>query len=400
MRIVPLPRNSLQAGSPTPFSLRDGKGNLVMRRGAVLTSDHEIDGLARHGLWVDVNEADAFVRSGGMARTRAPGHSSVHAPVAIAANQAGTLPVNSTAQAARLAYWQALRERTDRCLREPRAVGFVTQLAALRAELVGQLEHDTDRTLLALVWLASASSERYSATHALLCAAAATLAARQLPGWTVAHCESIGMAALSMDVWMTALQDELATQPGAPTIAQRAVLARHAAGSAELLKDLGVADDDWLEAVAHHHDAVCGPLANRCTSMRMARLLQRAELFAAMISPRDQGPAVSAAAAAQAIYWGEDGKPDEAGMLMIKALGVFPPGCRVRLQQGGTGVVVRRGARANMPVVAVVADAAGQPLAAEDMRATAGTDHAVKAALAPHEAMLSPAFEALLAFGR
>lgn len=405
MRIVPLPQNSLHPGRPAPFSLRDGKGNLLMRRGVVLQSGRHIEGLAQNGLWVEANEADAFVRSGmGTVATlpaSLPTCAALRTPATAAADRpAASLPFNPQAQAAQLAYWQQLRERSNSCLREPRAPGFLDGLRALREELVQQLEQDTDRTLFALIGLASSSNELYSATHALLCCAVATLAARQLAGWTPANCESLGLAALSMDVWMTKLQDELARQPGPPSIAQRVVLTRHANGSAELLKELGVSDGDWLDAVEHHHAAACGPLANRRIGMRMARLLQRADQFATMISPRTACAPVSAAMAAQAIYLGEDGRPDEAGMLMIKALGIIPPACRVRLQDGRIGVVLRRGARANAPVLAVLADQAGQALDAQAVRASVSADNCVRIAIAPSEAGVSVPFDTLLAFGR
>ena len=68
------------------------------------------------------------------------------------------------------------------------------------------------------------------------------LVARQLPDWSDADRRSLGLAALSMNVWMTELQDELAKQRSAPTVAQRAVLANHAAGAVKLLRDAGVDD--------------------------------------------------------------------------------------------------------------------------------------------------------------
>lgn len=300
--------------------------------------------------------------------------------------------------------WHDLCARADRLLRAPAepaapcgpALGAALQ--DLHAELRARLEADTDRTLLALVQLVSTGSTHYSATHALLCCALASLAAAALASGSADERHSAGCAALTMNLSMTALQDQLAEQPGPPSAAQRSLLARHAAGSVRLLREAGVRDAHWLEAVAHHHDAVCGPLGHRSPGLRIARLLQRADLYAAMISPRRSRRAVSCAAAAQAVCSGEDGQPDEAGLLLVRVVGLYPPGSLVRRVQGDCGVVLRRSSRMHAPRVAALADDQGRPLPVAAMRASVGTDPGgVQAALAPHELPFGLPLAALLA---
>jgi len=323
--------------------------------------------------------------------------------VAPAAGAGGAaVPRGLSDPGASAAYWRGLCGRADQLLRALDSPGFDGAtfrhaLQALHAELRARLEADADQALFALVHLVSAGNLHHSATHALLCAAAASLASAAVVGGSPAERHSAGCAALTMNVAMTALQDELAAQAGPPSLAQRAALARHAPGSALLLRQAGVTDPHWLEAVAHHHDAVCGPLGHRSPSQRIARLLQRADLFAAMISPRRSRRAVSGAAAAQAVSTGEDGQPDEAGLLLVKVLGLFPPGCPVRRVRGEYGVVLRRGARVHAPLVAAIADSQGRPLPAEQVRASIGAEHnGVQAALAPHELPLPLPFGLLL----
>ncbi|NRF71824.1 phosphohydrolase [Aquincola sp. S2] len=378
MRIVPLPPGLLHAGRPVPCTVRDARGAVLLRRAAPWPAEG-LRGLPQAcGLWVEADEAE---------RLRAP-----------AANECAAFDQRAGLRDADASYWPALQARADRLLRAPRTPGFLDELEALRHELSERLRRQPDKTLFALVHLASTSVEQYSATHALLCAASAMLIARQLPGWSEAQQRSLTLAALTMNVWMTALQDELAQQSEAPTPAQRAVVEGHSRGAAKLLAEIGVTDPAWLEAVAHHHDATAGPLGQRSTGLQLARVLQRVDLFTARLSPRRSRRAMSAAAAAQAAYLAEDGQPDEAGMLLIRALGLYPPGCRVRLASGELGIVLRRGARANTPAVAAVADAAGRPLATPALRqAAVQPDHAVKAALAPHDAALQLPFDRLLA---
>jgi hypothetical protein len=103
---------------------------------------------------------------------------------------------------------------------------------------------------------------------------------------------------------------------------------------------------------------------------------------------------MSASAAAQAAYGGEDGRPDEAGMLLIRALGIYPPGCLVRLASAELGVVLRRGARANQPQVAAISDRSARLLPVIAWRLSA---QPIVAALAPQDCVLDLQLSRLLA---
>lgn len=47
---------------------------------------------------------------------------------------------------------------------------------------------------------------------------------------------------------------------------------------------------------------------------------------------------------------------------LIKEFGIYPPGSFVKLQSGETAVVLRRGQRADTPLVACLTSRAGDPL--------------------------------------
>ena len=125
-----------------------------------------------------------------------------------------------------------------------------------------------------------------------------------------------------------------------------------------------------LEAVRHHHATGPGPLATRTVGQRLARLLQRADKFAAHLSPRSSRRPDSASAAMQAVYFDEDRAIDEAGAALIKAVGVYSPGSLVRLANQEIGVVVRRGANTTMPRVAILVNRDGIPTGEHPVRDT------------------------------
>jgi HD-GYP domain-containing protein (c-di-GMP phosphodiesterase class II) len=276
-------------------------------------------------------------------------------------------------------------------LRDPAAPAFLPGVMRLATELRERLEENPDRMLLWLVHNAGREMEHYSASHALLVATVCGLSTRYLPNWTVPQAASLCGAALTMNVSMTALQDLLAHQDQALTPAQKSQIKGHAQASAALLGQAGVNDPLWLAAVLHHHDASPGPLLPRPLGQQLARLLQRADLFAARLSPRYRRRPLSAAGAAQVTYLDENKQPDEAGAALIKATGICPPGGMVQLASGEQGIVIRRGRLANQPVVAALIGKSGLPLSEPVIRNTAQAAHAIARTLAVHEVkMLVP----------
>lgn len=282
------------------------------------------------------------------------------------------------AQRASPSRWPDLVILAHHLLSIPQHPAFLDGIDDLYAALVRTLDAHADGALLTLLLPLNQAQQPYSAMHAVMRTVVATLAARSVVGWNAQDHRTAGLAALTMNVSMAALQDELAHQRHTPTAEQRVVMEAHARASARLLAEAGVDDPVWLEAVIHHHDATCGSLTARSKGLQIARLLQRTDLFVSQLRPQLHGrAAASAARAAQMAYIGEDGLPDEAGMHLVRTLGMFPPGSVLWLAGGETAVVVRRGMIANMPVVAVVADAHGQPCTPV-LRANAKPDAASK----------------------
>jgi hypothetical protein len=127
------------------------------------------------------------------------------------------------------------------------------------------------------------------------------------------------------------------------------------------LRQLGVADALWLEAVRNHHHRLPGPMADKTDAQQMARLIQRADIFAARLAPRIARLPMPVTAAMQASYYDEQQQVDEAGAALVKALGIYPPGAFVRLATQEIAIVLKRGPSATTPRVAVVMNRSGMP---------------------------------------
>ncbi|MDH5540991.1 MAG: hypothetical protein OEY03_16425 [Rhizobacter sp.] len=302
--------------------------------------------------------------------------------------------------AALVEQWHGVTLRASTMLREPEATSFIAAAERADEEIAALIRDEPEASLLLHIHTAGADLQRYSVTHALLVTVVCDLASRALQGCTDEHRRSLRRAALTMNIGMTRLQDELALQIGKVTPEQRSLIDGHAARSAELLTEMGVADELWLEAVTHHHNTPPGPLAEQPIAMQLARLVQRADVFAARMSPRKARAALSAALAAKGAYYDENEKPDEAGSLVIKAVGIYPAGSYVQLASGELAIVLRRGSAPNKPVVAGIADSNGIPNVQPVLRTTDKSANAIVRGVAPTDVRVRTPVERLLKLAR
>lgn len=362
MNLVPLSIDSIHFGQPLPFVLRGADGALLAQKGFIIRNRADLNTLLARGvqLYVDTDESGESHRAylAGLQR------------MLIADTNLGeiaTMKMSAAESAARErtdtgpADWPELQERATQLLRAPQAGDFGTRFQALHEELARHTTQSPDATVLALVYLSAQETRLYSATHAMLVSCVCMVTAREVLRRPEAHTLTLGRAALSMNVAMTELQDQLTQQAQPLTTAQIAAVESHAARSETLLRQLGVADPLWLEAVRNHHHRLPGPMADKTEAQQMARLIQRADIFGARLAPRVGRLPMPVTAAMQASYYDEQQQVDEAGAALVKALGIYPPGAFVRLATQEIAIVLKRGPSATTPRVAVVMNRSGMP---------------------------------------
>lgn len=245
------------------------------------------------------------------------------------------------------------------------------------------LQRDTDVGLYLLFQLATNSPVGYSASHALVSAVLCHLIAVEL-GLPQAERDNLVHAALTMNIAMTVLQDQLADQVEKPSTEQRDAIQAHAAQGAQLLANMGVTDALWLDTIALHHDESNDPgeLQNLAPEKRLARILRAVDRYAAMISPRRNREGRSATDSARSIIAHSSARNDEVGHALVRVVGLCPPGTYVRLDNRQVAVVMRRSDRANHPFVAIVINEAGAVMNPPRLHRTANGSPGIKSALA------------------
>lgn len=245
------------------------------------------------------------------------------------------------------------------------------------------LQRDTDVGLYLLFQLATNSPVGYSASHALVSAVLCHLIAVEL-NLVPKERDSLVHAALTMNIAMTALQDQLAGQAEKPSAKQMEAIQGHSLKGGQMLSNLHVTDALWLDIVSMHHDERTdkGQLRLMPPANRLARILRIADRYAAMISPRKSRAGRSATDSVRSIITGSVAQNDEVGHALVRAVGLCPPGTYVRLDSGEVAVVMRRSAKANHPHVAIVINDTGAVLAQPRLHRTADTSPKIQAALA------------------
>ena len=364
MNLVSINVASIPLGNPLPFALRGADGTLLAQKGFVVNSKDELGAMLARGrqLCVDVEESGESYRAYVAQLQRMLRQETNLGELASVKMTAGAHPLSRERDAPPYAVdWPALQQRATQLLRMPHAADFPDRFQQLHLELERNCEQSPDATLLALIYLSAQETRMYSGTHSMLVACVCMVVAKTMLRWPPAQVHLVGQAALSMNIAMTELQDQLAQQAQPLTSAQIDAVESHAARSEALLRQLGVHSELWLEAVRHHHHRTPGPFSEKSLALQMARLIQRADVFGARLAPRASRSPMPVTAAMQASYYDEEQKVDEAGAALVKALGIYPPGAFVMLASKEVAVVLRRGTSGTTPRVAVVTNRLGMP---------------------------------------
>lgn len=386
-KLVAVSIDSIRVGEPLPFALMDAEGTLLAGKGYVIASRSELQALVGRGvsLYIDVADSEAHHRAF-VGRL----HEMVLKDSTLG-QIAGAQISRADLDGSRLdpgptegpPDWMDYQVQANSLLRDSSAPQFLQRLIRLQKQLRQQAQGNADGALFALFHLSASEIRMYSATHAMLVSVMCGLAAREVLNWPSEQEQVLCLAALTMNLGMTDLQDKLAQQLTPPTPEQRKMIDQHAERSIELLQKIGVSDTAWLEAIRYHHSVPAGPLAAKSEGQRMARLIQRADMFAARLAPRASRVPTSPAAAMQASYFDENRQVDEAGAALIKAVGIYSPGSFVRLNTNEIAAVIRRGANTTTPRVAVLINREGLPVVDPVIRDTSVREHRVVASV-PH----------------
>lgn len=344
----------VRIGNALPWDVFDAEGLLLLRRGYLIETPTQLQGLVERGLYADVEIIEM-----------APAPSS-----------------EAEVQFNPFWLWDDIHSKLVRLLRDFEAQDYAEEKVVGIALLVGVLtDKDADAALGAILLKDTLS---YTYTHALHVAVMAAILSKRL-GWKDDERRDLLCAALTMNVAMVELQTQLVHQNTPLSPAQREAVAAHPQEGCALLRRKGVANARWLDAVALHHQRlpnVSDEALDKPAGAVMAELVRILDIFCAKITPREYRRAILPPVAARDIFLGEREHQNPLLSLLIKEAGMYMPGTFVKLENSDVALVIRRGASVATPKVVALSRSDGTPYMEGHKRDTSRPDFAVKCAIA------------------
>jgi HD-GYP domain-containing protein (c-di-GMP phosphodiesterase class II) len=400
MDLIELRRNLLVLGMSLDFTLRDEKGSILLAKGHRIDSLQQLEGLrSRKKIFVEIDESEEGIRAMMEGITTL---NNLGAPIKDFSKH---LKLNlSDPNSAKLSgplseRWGEVESKLSGLLASvSTTTDFEKKVQMLDFYIQALLTENSSASQFLLFNRAVTHFSGYSVMHSLLCASLVHLLAPFF-ALTEAERRSLVCAALTMNVAMTRLQDALALQKSEPNAAQRSEIDGHPALGKQTLVDAKVTDELWLEVVEQHHARLEGPetLADWPPVQRMTKILQTVDRYTAAMSPRKSRSGRTARDSVLSVVM-KPGvvKHDEVGTALVRILGVSPPGTYVKLVNGETAVVIRRGIKPGEPLVASVLNRNNEPIAEPRLHDTAREKLTIQNTLVASEVRVNLKLEAMV----
>lgn len=342
-RLVQLSR--LKVGDLLPCDVRDGNGTLLLCRGHTITSDAQIETLIRYA-----SSPYSLVPA-------LPDRGQPRSPLAMVLDAR--------------AHLQAL-------FADLPPQGFSQELLQIVTDVHKACRANADVALAAILLC---HEEPYAIRHSVNVATATCIAgiAMQLDEATLFQALA---AALTMNIGMLELQEQLLMLKGRLNDEQRVEVQGHCKRGEALLREHGVTDELWLEIVRDHHERPDGsgyPAHKQAEGIGLpTQLVALADVYCARVSERQYRTAMPPNVALRWLFLNEGATLNaQYAAVFIKTLGVYPPGTGVRLLNGSIGVVTQRSAAGHRPRVASITSPDGARIATPIRHRDDSPEHAV-----------------------
>ncbi|MBD3669596.1 MAG: HD domain-containing protein [Gammaproteobacteria bacterium] len=331
---IAISREDLVIGEPVPWPLFDQDQRLLAKEGTVITSERQVEALLMRGA----------MRYEVVDRSRPRRKKSVPPPNAPPPQPRVLRDYQELAEALMVSFEQLSLDPES--LKQE-----ILGIQSLAERLVTLVNKDRERALVALHLM---HEYPYTVIHPVHIAIIAVLMERSLGGDSDKQI-SIASAALTQNLAMNDLQEELHTQLFPPDEEQRETIQNHPIKTVEMLQAAGVTDELWLKTVLQHHESEDGggyPLGLQGENiLTEARIIALADRYTAMAFERPFRETRGPRAVLQTFYNESQMNKRKLPLLFIQQMGVYPPGLFVRLQNGETGMVVKRVGPNGKPLV-------------------------------------------------
>lgn len=360
-QLTPVGRSDLKLGEPLPYSVYDKSGQLLLKAGFTINLQRHLDILIQNGAYYSESEEERQRR-----------------------NRTGPAPLPRVQQEQHNSFemLDLVKMRLQR-LFEHFKLGraredFVARIEDMGVTVQEACTHDTDSVLASLHL---DYDTPYEVVHHLQAGVLCELIGKKL-GVKEDVRLTLVKAALTHDLGLIDIQDTLDRQVAPLTPEQKERIQDHPGKSAQMLRELGVKDPNWIDPVLHHHERIDGsgyPDHLSGDAIRIpTRVLAVADIYSAMIRDRPYRKAMVSKAAMRELMLEQGSKTDQRLIqVMIKEIGVFPPGAIVRLVNNEVAVVKERQENSAYPIVYAFMKPDGMPMLTPVRRETVKAEHNV-----------------------
>lgn len=349
MKKVQLVHGRVELGQPLPFDLFDEHGRVLLKYGYVCNSRDQLNRLIERGVFFneiiedekqqqqETEKISVYLRVGELAGT-----------------------------------YEGL-------MNAKMSGGEILNIAGHIQELC-RLDSDA-----ALANILLRKSGRYSLRHSFHTAVMSEVLLRSLGCPEEARRYAIA-GALTMNVGMLELQDELYSQNTPLTLDQKRAVVLHPKEGTGILREQGIDHPVWLDVVEHHHEMIDGSgypkrLLKDDLSIE-SQSVSLADRYCAMVSERKHRVGVLPNVAAKDLLSRQSATIGQTlAAAFIKEIGSYPPGTVVSLANGEMAVVVKRLLSPDQPMVRSLRTPSGIHHAEPPKRVTSGPIYAIKEVL-------------------
>ena len=358
MKAFRVTSGAIKVGDPVPWNVLDQNGKLLLKKGAVVTSQRVMELLVERGCYLPQDNTPSN-----------PAYTAVKSTLE---NTVGPFNPFEIIEACTFRLGRVLFNLTQ-------GKDCSEMINVIANDIIQACEKAPDATLGAVHLL---HGHAYTTIHpihvATLCHALCS--ATHLPA---DETRTIIEACLTSNIGMLELQEVLHEQTTPLTDEQKQQIQLHPQQSVEILKTSGIQDPLWLDIVMQHHERSHGegyPKGLKSEEIvRGAKILAITDCYSAMISPRAYKDSMEASAALKTLFLERGKAYDETlAVLLIKYMGVFPPGAFVKLNNGEVAVVVRRTDNNMAPEVASVISPKEAPYTRPIQRDSSKSEFSIK----------------------
>lgn len=355
--------SDIRLGEPLPYSVFDASGVLLLKAGYTINLERQLMRLLEGGLFHNKNE------------TATEGAFGIAAQDRRAAEEANTFLILDTAKLRLQRIFEQLRQGRG-------SEHFLARIEDIAISIQESCSHDVDAAL-ANVHLDYDTS--YAVVHCMQAAILCEITGKQLGVKDETRLVLI-QAALTHDIGLIDIQDTLDRQVAPLTGEQKQRIQSHPDHGAAQLEKIGVTNSTWLDAVAHHHERLDGsgyPDQLQGEAVKVpTRVLAVADIYSAMVRDRPYRKAMVSKEAMRQLLLEQGNKTDQRLIqMMIKNVGVFPPGAIVKLESGEVAVVKQRQENSLQPLAFSFIKGTGMPMLIPLRRDTAQIGHQVSGIL-------------------